>query len=327
MNYKLLQLFTSIALRKRLTLDCRRMKVTILIIICVLCAMHHHEATKVSNNCSNCPVYSSDSFGYEVLIGKLEHLEAKLDERFTRLEKVVDHNLTTVMDRSSEILQICQSSASSSLVFKSCAENPSYVSGKYKVRPLSFEEPFEAYCEQEAFDGGWIVVQYRFDGSVNFHRNWTEYRNGFGSLDGEFWIGLEKLHRLTKGGDHQLLVELKDFNGNYKFARYEEFVIGTEGEKYALKKLGNYSGTAGDSLGYHKSKPFSTEDNDNDDADGGNCAKKYKCGWWFMECYYCNLNGLYKSVNDTLGLTWYRFNKSYNVLAYSRVMVRKTKKM
>ena len=41
------------------------------------------------------------------------------------------------------------------------------------------------------------VFQRRYDGSVSFHLNWNEYKHGFGTLTGEFWLGNEILRRLT----------------------------------------------------------------------------------------------------------------------------------
>src|SRR6218665_1531393 len=44
----------------------------------------------------------------------------------------------------------------------------------------------------------WTILMHRFDGSLNFNRSWVEYRNGFGDIgSGEFWLGNEKIHRLT----------------------------------------------------------------------------------------------------------------------------------
>jgi hypothetical protein len=58
--------------------------------------------------------------------------------------------------------------------------------------------------------GGWTVFQRRRDGSVDFYRGWDEYRSGFGDLHGEFWLGLEKLHRLTT--NQVLRFDLTDFD-------------------------------------------------------------------------------------------------------------------
>lgn len=146
-------------------------------------------------------------------------------------------------------------------------------------------ESFKVWCELEKYDGGWLVIQRRFDGFVDFYRNWTEYKNGFGDVEGEFWLGLERIHQLTKEGTWELIVEMKNFSDSYEYARYSEFALGNENEKYALSKLGTYSGTAGDYLKYHKDSKFSTFDRDND-ASSNNCAEKYHGAWWYKDCYH-----------------------------------------
>ena len=58
------------------------------------------------------------------------------------------------------------------------------------------------------------MFQKRLDGSVDFYRSWTEYKRGFGNLAGEFWLGLDSIHRLTTSGSYKLRVDLEDFDGN-----------------------------------------------------------------------------------------------------------------
>ena len=126
------------------------------------------------------------------------------------------------------------------IVFKNCAEAYKSGSGVYKIDPDGLGE-FEVFCDQTAAGGGWTVFQKRFDGSVDFFRDWNEYKRGFGNLKGEFWLGLDKIHRLTANSSNKLRVDLEDFHGKTAFAEYSSFSVASERAKYLLS-LGRYSG-------------------------------------------------------------------------------------
>ena len=97
------------------------------------------------------------------------------------------------------------------------------------------------YCDQTTAGGGWTVFQKRLDGSVDFYRGWDDYKRGFGNLNGEFWLGLDKIHRLTKGLS-KLRVDLEDFDNQTAYAEYDSFAVGDEQSKYKLESLGQYAG-------------------------------------------------------------------------------------
>ena len=184
------------------------------------------------------------------------------------------------------ILTFLTSSKSNTLP-RSCLEATACTkrSGIYKILVEKFSnDPFLVECDVKTDGGGWTMIQRRQDGSVDFYRDWAEYRNGFGEIDGEFFIGLDKLHALTNyNGPQELLIILED-DGVIKHAKYTNFVVGGESEVYALKHLGVYSGDAGNSLQGHLGLKFSTKDRDHDMYDG-NCAETYTGAWWYGKCH------------------------------------------
>ncbi|XP_049305762.1 ficolin-1-like [Bactrocera dorsalis] len=186
----------------------------------------------------------------------------------------------------------------------------SFKSGVYNITLEKFSgTPFAVYCNEEVDYGGWLVIQRRVSDAADFDRDWLEYKNGFEVLDENYWIGLEKLHAFTSSCQHELYIELQKYSGESYYARYSEFVIGSESEGYPLKILGTYAGTAGDSLTQHVGMKFTTRDHDNDMSSTINCAVRYKGGWWFTNCVYSHLNGAYGgnwggiSLNETLKST------------------------
>ena len=105
--------------------------------------------------------------------------------------------------------------------------------GIYTINPDGLGS-FKVWCDMQADGGGWTVLQRRLDASVNFYRGWQDYKIGFGDLSGNFWLGLDKIHRLTKSGQKVLRVDLMDFYNYRAYAKYETFSVGSESEHYTL---------------------------------------------------------------------------------------------
>ncbi|XP_061770287.1 fibrinogen-like 2a [Nerophis ophidion] len=207
--------------------------------------------------------------------------------------------------------------------------------GVYRVTPDPRNGTFEVFCNMESFGGGWTVIQQRLDGSVSFNRSWTEYKKGFGNLRGEFWLGNDHIHLLTKAKDMILRIELEDFEGVREYAKYEQFYVANEFLRYRLS-ISGYSGTAGNAISFnkhfnHDQKFFSTPDRDNDMYPSGNCGTYYSSGWWFDACMSANLNGKYyhkryKGVrNGIFWGTWHNMSTEYYPTNYRQAF--KTVKM
>ncbi|EDO40391.1 predicted protein [Nematostella vectensis] len=197
-------------------------------------------------------------------------------------------------------------------------------SGIYKIAPQN-SDPFPVYCEQKVAGGGWLVIQRRINGSLDFNRTWLEYRQGFGDPSGELWLGLDHIHVLTATHKNTLRVELEDFNGTTAYAEYESFYIGPASDGYRLN-IGQYSkGHAGDSMSFHQNMTFSTIDHDSDAMEDESCAQMFTGAWWYKNCHEANLNGRYrhgphKTFAD--GINWKTFRGYYYSLKSVRMMIR-----
>ena len=177
----------------------------------------------------------------------------------------------------------------------------------------------EVYCDTSNGGGGWLVVQRRQDGSVDFNRGWGEYEDGFGELTDEFWYGLRALHCLTGQGGWEMRMDIKLANGTNIILQYEQFKVASAKDKYKLTVRG-FQGTTTDPMAVHNGMYFTTKDNDNDNA-GSNCALLYGLkepfgGWWYNSCSRITPNIFY---NHRYGML---LNSEYHTLPYIEIKVR-----
>ena len=170
--------------------------------------------------------------------------------------------------------------------------------GVYPIYPNGSATYIHVYCEL-CQDNGWTRIQRREDGSVDFFRNWTGYKDGFGDVSGEHWLGNDVISLLTNQMPCQLKVDLECFSGLHYYAQYTTFSVDNETSEYRLH-VGGYSGTATDGLGWnidpvniHDGMSFSTPDRDNDMRYTENAANLLQSGYWYNNVYNSNLNGAY----------------------------------
>ncbi|CAH1799980.1 unnamed protein product [Owenia fusiformis] len=171
-----------------------------------------------------------------------------------------------------------------------CGGDPTYTG----VRRIQTDEGriFDAYCDQ-----GWTYVFNRFDGSVDFYRNWVEFQQGFGNVSLEHFIGLDNLVSVLKQRSYKVRFDLtpwpsSNLNPPTGFAEYSTFNLADESDKYRIN-IGGYSGTAGDAMASQNGQRFTTYDQDNDPY-GSNCAVTFKGAWWHAACHNSNLFATYE---------------------------------
>ncbi|KAK7807452.1 hypothetical protein U0070_025084, partial [Myodes glareolus] len=198
-------------------------------------------------------------------------------------------------------------------------------SGVYTIRVANMTRPLKVFCDMETDGGGWTVIQRRQDGSMSFQRTWDEYKEGFGNVAREYWLGNEAVHRLTSRKPHLLRVELCDWEGHQTSIQYEQFQLGSEKQRYSL-----FVNASSSSSGFKNSlspqgTKFSTSDMDNDNC-MCKCAQMMSGGWWFDACGLSNLNGIYYPVRQHLnkinGIRWHYFRGPGYSLHSARMMLR-----
>ena len=127
-----------------------------------------------------------------------------------------------------------------------------------------------------------ILIQQHVDGSDFFDRTWSEFKAGFGSTSGNYWLGNEQLHTLTQDNKYKLRFELQsNASGLWYWAEYDTFTVGDESTQYTLTVAGfngNVIREAILQLQWLNRMKFSTKDRDND-MSSNNCAQFWGGGF------------------------------------------------
>lgn len=200
----------------------------------------------------------------------------------------------------------------------SCKDLGNRESGQYTLNLGDNDGEFYVYCDMDAdlLGGGWTIIQRRGpDADADyFNKDWKSYKNGFGTFHGSFWLGLEKIHRITSSDNYQLYIGMQATWGREAWARFSTFRVGDEASQYTLTVDGYDSeGTAGNSLHDHSGLKFSTFDRNNDRSSSEVCSQQRSGGWWFDGCHDANLNGRYYPdgvSRDRDGISWHQWLQS-----------------
>ena len=152
------------------------------------------------------------------------------------------------------------------------------------------------YCDTSSGGGGWTVIQKRIDGSVDFfNRDWVKYEDGFGDLNGEFWIGLRSMHCLTSQGNWELRIDYQLKNGTESYLHYNNFAIGSAEDQYPLNISGFDSIGVNDPFAVLNGMKFSSRDRENHFRSEYNCGL-VRGGWWHNRCSSIQLNQKYNHI-------------------------------
>ncbi|XP_071837019.1 fibrinogen-like protein A [Apostichopus japonicus] len=192
--------------------------------------------------------------------------------------------------------------------------------GIYSIKPTGWTGPaFEVYCNMTD-GGGWTVFQRRVDGSQDFYIGWDSYKQGFGNLSINFWLGNDKLYYLTNQKRYEIRIDLVNRYGAPYYAKFDFFRTNDLSDNYRLSGLGTYSGTSGDALSRHRNQQFTTKDRDNDAHSSYNCASYYyyNGAWWYDDCHDSNLNGVYGAYY----FYWRNLPGSYYYIKFTEMKIR-----
>ncbi|XP_066924003.1 microfibril-associated glycoprotein 4-like [Clytia hemisphaerica] len=184
----------------------------------------------------------------------------------------------------------------------------------------------QVFCDMTTYGGGWIVMQKRFDGSVDFYQEWQQYKCGFGNAV-EHWLGLEFVHQFTSAYTTEILLYGERFDGSVNTALFGNFSLGGEDTNYKLNTGNLITGAHEQDWLHHDGMAFSTRLEDNDACAECNCAEGAKSAWWYRACFLIDFNNHYSSQPDVIkwkGVHWESWSGALESLKATKMLIRGT---
>ena len=175
-----------------------------------------------------------------------------------------------------------------------------------------------------------MVFQRRYDGSVDFpNKDWNAYKEGFGDVNSEHWLGNKWLNLLTTSEKYDYLVWGKAFDGDVRLKKMLGVRVENEDEGFKItfeQEAHDFEPDEVYGMSHMNGMKFSTWDVRNDNyGDPQSCA--YKFGpWWHNACHRVGMNGVYvQTEEDTIyanGIIWNSWKGLHKSLKESQIMIR-----
>jgi len=246
-----------------------------------------NRLTAISTLTEQCDQYKKDLLDKDEMIARLKEKAENDSDNLKAAQLQLEESQTKYLKQEKD-LQTCRleveklNKTTQNQIPNSCIPFGDSL-GTHQIKVPGIDT-FDVLCDNKTAGPGWTIIEHRFNGGESFNRDWATFREGFGSFTGDFFLGLEKIHRLTYDQYNELYIHMERFDGRVDFARYDRFAISSEDDKYRINILGEFSGNVEDKFRSHAYMKFTTTDSDNDAWDGGSCAHYREAGWWYENC-------------------------------------------
>ncbi|ESO87054.1 hypothetical protein LOTGIDRAFT_97737, partial [Lottia gigantea] len=124
-------------------------------------------------------------------------------------------------------------------------------------------------------------------GSANFNTGWEKYTTGFGTIHGNYWLGLEHVYNILQNNPAFYLTVMARLKNDIYRCSYKTFRLANQLNNYTIT-IGNFELYTGPYFSLDDAftdidltidgRPFSTLDKD---FTNYNCPQRLEGGWWF----------------------------------------------